>query len=95
MKEKVKLKTFLLVADNNTMSRTNNINLKPNQKGAHMQAELITSFTNKEDAIMSKVVKMSKGYSVTLWDTDENEALPSATIFNSKSDAITFAQSLI
>lgn len=59
-----------------------------------MQAEFITSFTNEEDAVMSKVVKMSKGYSVTLWCTDENEALPSSKIFQSKSDAIIFAKSL-
>jgi hypothetical protein len=41
----------------------------------------IATFPNAEYGVASLVTKISKGYAVTLLDTDANEVLPNVTIY--------------
>ena len=58
-------------------------------------AEIIKIYKNEEDGIESHVAKIDRGFSVTLWDTDCNMAVPLALIYNNVNDAIKKAKEII
>ena len=57
--------------------------------------EVIKIYKNEVDGIESHVAKIDKGFSVTLWDTDCNMAVPSVLIYNNVNDAIKKAKEII
>ena len=57
----------------------------------------IATFINPELGIASLVTKISKGYAVTLWDTDAEQPVDIVRIFGSAmlDPAINYAKSLV
>jgi hypothetical protein len=48
-----------------------------------MQANQIVTFNNAELGIMALVTKITKGYAVTLWDTDAEQPVGNVRIYGS------------
>ena len=61
-----------------------------------MQANQIATFTNAKLGIASLVTKVSKGYAVTLWDTDADQPVGYVRIYNGEmlAPAINYAKEL-
>jgi hypothetical protein len=61
-----------------------------------MQANQIATFINAELGIASLVTKVTKGYAVTLWDTDAEQPVGNVRIYNSAilAPAINYAKEL-
>ena len=57
--------------------------------------EVLATFENAEDGIKSYVAKVSKGYSVSLQDTDSGEFVPVSIIYPDVERAILKAKEII